>query len=90
MHVSTDAVYDGERAGAHAEDEPPRPANAYARSKLAGEAAVLAAHPDALVVRTTMHGWTAQGRPSFSEAILRGLLPRSAAHAVRRRALLAS
>jgi dTDP-4-dehydrorhamnose reductase len=35
---------------------------------------VLAAHPEALVLRTTMHGWTAAGRRSFSEAILRGLL----------------
>jgi dTDP-4-dehydrorhamnose reductase len=74
VHISTDAVYDGERPGRHAEDEPPRPVNAYARSKLDGEAAVLAAEPSALVLRTTMHGWTAQGRRSFSESILRGVL----------------
>ncbi len=74
VHVSTDAVYDGERAGAHAEDEPPAPANAYARTKLEAERAVLGAHPEALVVRTTIHGWTARGRLSFSESILRGLL----------------
>jgi dTDP-4-dehydrorhamnose reductase len=35
---------------------------------------VLAAHPGALVLRTTMHGWSALGRLSFSEVILRGLL----------------
>jgi dTDP-4-dehydrorhamnose reductase len=74
VHVSTDAVYDGEAAGAHAEDEPPGPVNVYARTKLDGERGVLAAHPGALVVRTTMHGWSALGRLSFSEAILRGLL----------------
>lgn len=74
VHVSTDAVYDGEWPGAHAEAEPPRPANVYARTKLEGELAVLAADPGALVLRTTMHGWTAQGRRSFSESILRGLL----------------
>lgn len=74
LHISTDAVYDGDAPGAHEEDEPPRPLNAYAASKLAGERAVLDAHPAALVVRTTMHGWTAQGRRSFSEAILRTLL----------------
>jgi dTDP-4-dehydrorhamnose reductase len=73
VHISTDAVYDGERDGLHAEDEPPGPVNAYARTKLEGERAVLEAHPRALVVRTTMHGWTALGRPSFSEAILRAL-----------------
>jgi dTDP-4-dehydrorhamnose reductase len=74
VHISTDAVYDGERAGEHAEDEPPGPANVYAESKLAGERAVLEAHPDALVLRTTMHGWTPAGRRSFSESILRGLV----------------
>jgi dTDP-4-dehydrorhamnose reductase len=74
VHISTDAVYDGEREGAHAEGEPPQPANAYARTKLEAEEAVLAAHPEALVLRTTMHGWTPLGRLSFSESILRGLL----------------
>jgi dTDP-4-dehydrorhamnose reductase len=73
VHVSTDAVYDGDRNGLHAEDEPPRPMNAYARTKLDGERAVLEAHPHALVVRTTMHGWSGPGRPSFSEAILGAL-----------------
>jgi dTDP-4-dehydrorhamnose reductase len=74
VHISTDAVYDGERTGEHGEDEPPRPANVYAESKLAGERAVLEAHPGALVLRTTMHGWTPAGRRSFSESILRGLM----------------
>jgi dTDP-4-dehydrorhamnose reductase len=74
VQISTDAVYDGERTGEHAEDEPPRPANVYAESKLAGEQAVLEAHPEALVLRTTMHGWTPAGRRSFSESILRGLV----------------
>lgn len=74
VHISTDAVYDGETTGPHAEDEPPKPANVYAQSKLEGEHAVLDAHPEALILRTTMHGWTALGRRSFSESILRGLL----------------
>jgi dTDP-4-dehydrorhamnose reductase len=74
VHVSTDAVYDGEAPGARSEDDAPAPVNAYARSKLAGESAVVGAHPGAVVVRTTMHGWTARGRLSFSEAILRALV----------------
>jgi dTDP-4-dehydrorhamnose reductase len=73
VHISTDAVYDGERPGEHSEDDPPAPANAYARTKLDGERAVLEAHPGALVVRTTMHGWSGPGRTSFSEAILGAL-----------------
>lgn len=74
VQISTDAVYDGERPGPHAEDEAASPVNVYARTKLEGERAVLSAHPGALVLRTTMHGWTAQGRRSFSETILRGLV----------------
>ena len=75
VHVSTDAVYDGERPGAHAEDEPPR-AGQRLRAHEARRARRRCSppHPDALVLRTTMHGWTARGRLSFSEAILRGLL----------------
>lgn len=74
VHISTDAVYDGERPGAHAEDDAPGPCNVYAETKLEGEQLVLDAHPAALVLRTTMHGWTPRGRLSFSEVILRGLV----------------
>lgn len=74
VQISTDAVYDGEEPGAHHELEASAPVNAYARSKHEGEHAVLASHPEALVIRTTMHGWSVVGRLSFSEAILRGLL----------------
>lgn len=73
VQISTDAVYDGERAGAHHEDDAPGPCNVYAETKLEGEQLVLDAHPAALVLRTTMHGWTERGRLSFSEVILRGL-----------------
>jgi dTDP-4-dehydrorhamnose reductase len=55
-HISTDAVFDGGRGG-YREDDPPRPINVYGQSKLAGEEAVLAAHPTALVVRTNLFGW---------------------------------
>ncbi|OBF64355.1 dTDP-4-dehydrorhamnose reductase [Mycobacterium sp. 852002-51971_SCH5477799-a] len=56
VHVSTDYVFDGDFGGA-----PPRPyeptdqtapQSVYARSKAAGERAVLAALPEAVVVRT--------------------------------------
>jgi dTDP-4-dehydrorhamnose reductase len=74
VHVSTDAVYDGERPEPHSEADEPAPVNLYARSKLEGERAVLEADPGALVLRTNMHGWTSTGRPSFSEVIVRALL----------------
>lgn len=52
VHVSTDFVFDGEKDGPYREDDPPAPLSAYGASKLGGERAVLAACPDALIVRT--------------------------------------
>jgi len=53
IHISTDCVFDGSGSRPRREDEPARPINAYGRSKLAGEAAVLAAGGTSLVVRTS-------------------------------------
>jgi dTDP-4-dehydrorhamnose reductase len=53
VHLSTDYVFDG-RAGPYAEHDAPAPLNVYGRHKLEGERAVLAASPDALVVRTSV------------------------------------
>ena len=55
-HISTDAVFDG-RSGGYRETDAPRPVNVYGQSKLAGEQAVLQAHPAALVIRTNLFGW---------------------------------
>lgn len=52
VHVSTDYVFAGTAHDPYDEHEPPAPRNAYGRSKLAGERAVLAALPSAYVVRT--------------------------------------
>jgi dTDP-4-dehydrorhamnose reductase len=45
-------VFDGQQEGPYTESSVPNPLNVYGRSKLAGEQAVLAAHPTALVVRS--------------------------------------
>jgi len=53
IHLSTDQVFDGRKAGAHTEADRPNPLCAYGRSKWAGETAVLEAYPDALVIRVS-------------------------------------
>jgi dTDP-4-dehydrorhamnose reductase len=50
-----------------------QPINVYAQTKLAAEAAVLAACPDAIVARTNFFGWGLPYRKSFSDTILEAL-----------------
>lgn len=52
IHVSTDYVFRGDTRAPYSEDHPVAPGTAYGRTKLAGERAVLAALPGAVVVRT--------------------------------------
>ena len=50
--IGTDFVFDGEKRAPYAEDDAPNPLGAYGRTKLEGEHALLAAHPEAAIVRT--------------------------------------
>lgn len=52
VQISTDYVFDGSAINPYCEDSPVSPIGAYGASKLAGEFAVRAAHPHALVLRT--------------------------------------
>jgi dTDP-4-dehydrorhamnose reductase len=53
IHLSTDYVFDGAKAGAWREDDPRAPTCAYGRSKAEGEAAVEAAGGRAVILRTS-------------------------------------
>lgn len=52
VHVSTDFVFDGEASRPYPPDARPNPLGVYGATKLAGEQAVRAAHPQALILRT--------------------------------------
>ena len=69
VHVSTDYVFDGTASEPYEVDAPTGPRTAYGRTKLAGERAVLAADPSAVVVRTA---WVYTGAGSdFVATMLR-------------------
>ncbi|WP_240630920.1 dTDP-4-dehydrorhamnose reductase [Mycolicibacterium sp. GF69] len=61
IHISTDYVFSGTQRQPYEIDDEPGPVNVYGRTKLAGEAAVLAALPGAHVVRTS---WVYEGGDS--------------------------
>lgn len=66
-HVSTDYVFAGEGGRPYTEDHPTDPRTVYGASKRAGEIAVLAADPEALVIRTS---WVFGPGRNFVVAIL--------------------
>ena len=53
IHISTDYVFDGAAGGRLSEDSATNPINQYGATKLAGERAVMQAHADAVVLRTS-------------------------------------
>ena len=54
LHLSTDVVFDGRKGGPYVEEDPVCPVTAYGRAKAEAEERVAAAHPGALLVRTSL------------------------------------
>lgn len=69
LYVSTDYVFDGEKAAPYDEFDRPHPLNLYGRSKLAGEICVRSLLPAHYIVRTSwLYG---QGGRNFVHSVLR-------------------
>jgi dTDP-4-dehydrorhamnose reductase len=54
VHLSSDVVFDGRKGSPYVEADPPTPVNEYGRAKADAELRVAAAHPEALLVRTSL------------------------------------
>jgi dTDP-4-dehydrorhamnose reductase len=72
MHISTDAVFDGQR-GNYIEEDQPNPLSVYASTKWEAEKAVTAANPDSLIVRVNFYGYSLMGKRSLAEFFLYNL-----------------
>jgi dTDP-4-dehydrorhamnose reductase len=66
IHLSTDAVFDGQQ-GNYTEDDEPNPLSLYARTKLEGERRVAEANPEAVIARINLFGWSLSGKRSLAE-----------------------
>lgn len=58
VHISTDAVFDGNQPGLYREDDETNPGSIYGMTKVRGEKSVLVANPGALVLRVNFFGWS--------------------------------
>ena len=67
VHISTDAVFDGEKDGFYTEEDKPNPKSIYSKTKFEGEWAVFAEDPNAIIARVNFYGWSLGGRRSLAE-----------------------
>jgi dTDP-4-dehydrorhamnose reductase len=72
VHISTDAVFDGQTGGYY-EDDLVNPLSLYAQTKLEGEVAVRESYEDAIIARVVFFGWSLTGDRSLSEFFFNNL-----------------
>ncbi|WP_334127930.1 dTDP-4-dehydrorhamnose reductase [Sneathiella sp.] len=68
LHISTDFVFDGAKAGAYVETDAVAPLNVYGQSKAEGEARIAAAMEKYIILRTA---WVFGGAQNFVNTMLR-------------------
>lgn len=73
VHISTDAVFDGQKQGMYMETDTPTPAGVYSQTKYQGERAVLEINPRAIVARVNFYGWSLSGKKSLAEFFINNL-----------------
>ncbi len=73
VHISTDAVFDGEKTEPYTEEDQPNPLGTYAQTKLDGEQAAFGENASAIVARVNMFGWSLGGRRSLGEFFVNNL-----------------
>jgi dTDP-4-dehydrorhamnose reductase len=73
VHISTDAVFDGEKKDSYTEEDEPNPLGTYSQTKLDGEYAVQNANPDAIIARVNFYGWSLNGMRSLGEFFVNNL-----------------
>ena len=73
VHISTDAVFDGEKKDSYAEEDEPHPLGTYSQTKLYGERAVQSANPQAIIARVNFYGWSLNGVRSLGELFVNNL-----------------
>ena len=76
IHISTDAVFDGQKDGVYIESDTPNPQGVYAQTKFEGERAVLQINPMAIVARVNFYGWSLSGKRSLAEFFINNLSKR--------------
>lgn len=72
VHISTDAVYDGQK-GNYTETDATNPLSVYAKTKLNAEKFVSTENDHAIIARVNFYGWSLSGKRSLSEFFFNNL-----------------